>query len=75
MATDPGDMPAPGGKNPNALSLADMAYLLTTYGGKRITVEMLEANIADGCPTNEDGTLHLVQLGAWLLKERGRGAK
>ncbi len=58
--------------NPTALSVADVARLLSTVAGQAVTVEMLEADIAAGAPTNADGTLNLVHYAAWLLREAGR---
>ncbi len=50
------------------------ARLLSAAGGQRVTVEMLEADVAAGAPTNPDGTLNLVHYCAWLVKEAaGRG--
>jgi hypothetical protein len=60
------------GLNPNALTLADAARLLARVGGQAVTVEMLQADIAAGAPTNADGTINLVHYAAWLLKEMGR---
>jgi len=57
------------GLNPAALPLADAARLLSAAGGQRVTVEMLEADVAAGAPTNPDGTISLVQYAAWLVKE------
>ena len=65
--------PAPAsGLNPNALTPANAARLLTRVGGQPVTVEMLQADIAAGAPTNADGTLNLVHYAAWLVKEMGR---
>jgi len=55
--------------NPTALPLADAARLLSAVGGQSVTVEMLEADVAAGAPTNADGTLNLVHYAAWLLRE------
>lgn len=60
------------GLNPNALALADAARLLARVGGQVVTVEMLQADIAAGAPTNADSTINLVHYAAWLLKEMGR---
>jgi hypothetical protein len=57
--------------NPNALTLEDAALLLSKSSGQEITVEMVELAIADGAPTNADGTIHLVHFAAWLVKEMG----
>ena len=56
-----------------SLTLAAAAQVLTRTGGRPITMAMLEADIAAGCPTNVDGTLNLVHYAAWLVKEMGRG--
>jgi len=53
--------------NPAALVVADAARLLSAGAGEAITVEMIEADLADGAPRNGDGTVHLVHYGAWLL--------
>ena len=55
--------------NPSALPVADAARLLSAAGGQRVTVEMLNTDIKAGAPTNPDGTLNLVHLAAWLVKE------
>jgi uncharacterized ferredoxin-like protein len=60
------------GLNPNALSLADAARLLARVGGQAVSVEMLQADVAAGAPTNADGTINLVHYAAWLLKGMGR---
>lgn len=57
------------GLSPTALALADAARLLSAAGGQAVTVEMLEADVAAGAPTNPDGTLNLVTYAAWLVKE------
>ena len=59
--------------NPTSLTVADAARLLARVGGQPVTVEMLEADLAAGAPTNADGTLNLVHYAAWLVKEMGRG--
>lgn len=59
--------------NPQALSPDDLARLLTAAGPAQITIDMIQADIAAGAPTNPDGTLHLVHYVAWLIKELGRG--
>ena len=51
------------------LSVGRLAKLLTTEFDTPVTVEMLEADIADGAPTNPDGTLNLVHYAAWLAKK------
>jgi len=56
-----------------ALSLANAAALLTRAGVKPVAVEMLEADLAAGAPSNPDGTLNLVHYAAWLAQEVSRG--
>ena len=58
--------------SPTALPVADAARLLSAAGGQRVTVEMLEADIAAGASTNPDGTLNLVHYAAWLVREAAR---
>ncbi len=59
------------GLNPNALTLANAARMLTRAGGQPVSVAMLEADVAAGAPTNSDGTINLVHYAAWLVKEMG----
>lgn len=59
--------------NPQALRLDVLARILSAAGPKVVTVDMLQADIDAGAPTNADGTLNLVYYVAWLLKEMGRG--
>ncbi len=55
--------------NPAALPLADAARLLSAVGGQVVTMEMLQADVAAGGPTNDDGTLNVAHYAAWLVKE------
>ena len=55
--------------NPQALPLPDAAQLLTKAGGIRVTVEMLQADVDAGAPTNADGTFNLVHYAAWLVRQ------
>ncbi len=73
MPAQNGKPPVGGGLNPNALSVANAAQLLTKVGGAQVTVEMLEADRADGAPANADGTINLVHYGAWLVREKAGG--
>jgi hypothetical protein len=59
--------------NPQALHLADMARILSASGPKPVTVEMLEADIDDGAPTNRDRTMNLVEYARWLIRETLHG--
>jgi len=55
--------------NPTALPLAAAARLLSAVGGQVVTVEMLQADVAAGAPTNDDGTVNVAHYAAWLVKE------
>ena len=59
--------------DPKALTISDAALLLHRLGAK-VTEEDVSDDVADGAPTNADGTLNLVHYAAWLLKEMGRGS-
>ena len=55
--------------NPTALPVADAARLLSAAGGLAVTPEQIRVDIEAGAPTNSDGTINLVQYGAWLVRE------
>ena len=59
--------------NPNALTVAQVARLLTRAGSTPVTEAMVEADVAAGVPTNRNGTINLVHYAAWLVKEMARG--
>ena len=59
--------------NPASLPLADVALLLTKTGGRAVTVQMIQADLADGAPVNAEGTINLVHYAAWLVREMKRG--
>jgi len=59
--------------SPQALRLADLARILSALGQRPVTVDLLQADIDAGAPTNADGTMNLVHYVAWLVKEMGRG--
>ncbi len=56
-----------------ALTVAQMAKVLSAAGGREITEEMVRADIDVGAPVNPDGTLNLVHYTAWLAKEMAGG--
>jgi hypothetical protein len=60
--------------NPTALSVEEAALVLTRAGGQTVTEAMIQEDIAEGAPTNADGTLNLVHFAAWLVKEITAGA-
>jgi hypothetical protein len=59
--------------NPQALRLDVLARLLSASGARPVTVDMLQADIDAGAPTNPDRTINLVNYAAWLAGEMGRG--
>ncbi len=58
---------------PTALTVAQAAKVLSAAGGRRITEEMVRADIDAGAPANADGTVNLVHYTAWLVKETASG--
>jgi hypothetical protein len=60
------------GLNPQALSLEQLARILTASGWKPVSVDMLRDDIDDGAPLNADGTVSLVNYVAWLVRELSR---
>jgi len=63
----------PGGLSPQALRLADLARVLSALGPTPVTTEMLQEDVANGAPTNADGTMNLVHYAAWLVQEMAGG--
>ncbi len=61
--------------NPERLSVADVAALLSRAGQKEFTEQDIVAILARGAPTNEDGSVHLVRFAAWLAKAREAGRR
>jgi hypothetical protein len=59
--------------NPNSLTPADTAQLLTRAGGQLVRVEAIQADLVAGAPANADGTINLVHYAAWLVREVERG--
>jgi len=60
--------------NPQALSVGNLARILTASGRQPVSVEMIRADIDGGAPLNRDGTMDLVHYAAWLVKEMAGGA-
>ena len=55
-----------------ALTVEQLAQILSATGKRLISVEMIEADLATGAPKNPDGTMNLVNYAAWLVGEMGR---
>ncbi len=73
MADDADPTPVASGLNPNALTVANAARLLTKVSGERVTEEMVKTDLAAGAPVNRDGSINLVHYAAWLVKEMSGG--
>ena len=56
-----------------ALTVAQASQVLSAAGGRRITEDMLCADIDAGAPVNADGTMNLVHYAAWLVREVSGG--
>lgn len=56
--------------DPRAVTPAELAGILSRLGGRSVvTPAQILADVAAGCPTNDDGTLHVVHYAAWLVRE------
>ena len=42
--------------------------MLSRVGNWPITVTMIETDVANGAPSNSDGSMNLIQYTAWLVK-------
>ena len=51
-----------------ALNAEQLAKVLSAAGGRRITEEMICADMDAGAPVNPDGTVNLIHYTAWLVK-------
>ena len=59
--------------DPRSVTPAELAAILARLGGRCVvTVAQILADVAAGCPTNDDGTLHVVHYAAWLVREAAR---
>jgi hypothetical protein len=60
---------APGAVDPSALSVDQLARLLSGSGVKLATAETIRGHIEAGAPTAADGRVNLVHYLAWLVRE------
>ena len=56
-----------------ALTAEQLTKVLSAAGGRRITEEMIRADIEAGAPVNSDSTVNLIHYTAWLVKEMAGG--
>ena len=59
--------------NPNALTVEQLATVLSNAAKRKVPSERIHADIEAGAPTNADGTISVLQYTAWLLQEMHRG--
>ena len=59
--------------DPQKLTPADAARLLSKVGGKVVAESTIAADVASGAPTNGDGTISLVAYAAWLIRQLADG--
>ena len=52
-----------------SLTITQTAKILSAAGSRRITEEMLRADIDAGAPVNPDGRINLIHYAAWLVRE------
>lgn len=60
--------------SPTAMPVSDTAQLLSKLAGQTVEPAMLEEDIAEGAPTNPDGSINLVHYAAWLVREMAQSA-
>jgi hypothetical protein len=69
MAESPMQNRVQGGVNPLALTLEEVARLLSAAGGRKVTPEQVQADIDAGAPVGAGGKINLVHYVAWLVRE------
>ena len=55
--------------NPLSLTAEDAARMLSGAGGRKVTTEMVQADIDAGAPVGTNGRINLVHYTAWLIRE------
>lgn len=63
----------PGGLRVTALTVEATAAALSGSGSRRASAEVVRGLVAQGAPQNGDGTLSLIELAAWLLRQEAGG--
>lgn len=69
MADSPADNSPNLSVDPTSLSIKYISRLLSAAGGKKITPDQIETDLAAGAPIDREGRINLVHYTAWLLKE------
>ena len=57
-----------------ALTVDQTAKILSSAGGRRISEQMIQADIDADAPVNSDGTINLVNYTSWLVLEMSIGS-
>lgn len=52
-----------------AVSIPDLAKLLKHAGSTHASEDAIRADVENGAPVNQDGTMNIVHYSAWLIKE------
>lgn len=55
--------------DPAALTVVELARLLSVGGNRKITPEQVQADIDAGAPVGAGGKINLVHYVAWLVRE------
>ena len=55
--------------NPGALTIEQLANILSNVGRQLIEPAWIEADLLSGAPCNADGTINLVHYTIWLVRE------
>lgn len=59
--------------DPARMTVEQAAKILSAAFRERIEIENIRTDIDEGAPTNDDGTINLMNYTAWQLREVGRG--
>ena len=62
-----GDVPTQ--LNPAALTVEELARLLSAAGGTAVSADDVRADLDAGAPVLPNGRVHLVHYTAWLVRE------
>ena len=58
-----------------ALTVAQVAKVLSAAGGRTVSEDMIRADLDAGAPVNGDGTINLIHYAAWLAKAASGGGR
>jgi len=64
-STPPSSVPV----NPLSLTVDEAARMLSVGGGRKVTTQMVQADLDAGAPTASGGRINLVHYTAWLIRE------